>query len=46
MPPADVTCSGDILTVEREEHGRGGWHNRVRIPCGAPPRISTLEAFV
>ena len=29
MPHADVACSGDILTVEREEHGRGGWHNRL-----------------
>jgi hypothetical protein len=27
MPHADVTRSGDILTVEREEHGPGGWHN-------------------
>jgi len=32
MPHADVTCSGDVLTVEREEHGRGGWHNRLYIP--------------
>ena len=24
MPHADVACSSDILTVEREEHGRGG----------------------
>ncbi len=31
MPHADVTCSGDVLTVEREEHG-GGWHNRLYIP--------------
>jgi hypothetical protein len=29
MPHADVACSGGILTVEREEHGRGGWHNRL-----------------